>query len=321
MEQHRAAEPHVPVMVSEVCAAITPTDGETYVDGTFGAGGYARAFLDSAECRVFGIDRDPAAIERGRDLESRYQGRLTLIEGRFSEMEGLLAARGVESVEGIALDLGVSSMQIDEASRGFSFMQDGPLDMRMGAGGPSAADVVNDEPEGDLADIIYCYGEERHARRIARAIVEQRAESPITNTARLADIVGRAVPGGHRGRIHPATRTFQALRIYVNNELGENGELELGLAAAERLLAPNGRLAIVTFHSLEDRVVKSFLKDRSGKSTRGQSRHLPPVDSTGSITFSSERMKRPSQEEIARNPRSRSAKLRTAIRVDEARPQ
>lgn len=317
MEQQRATYSHVPVMVSEVCAAITPTDGETYVDGTFGAGGYARAFLDAAECRVFGIDRDPRAIEQGRALESQYDGRLTLIEGRFSEMDGLLAAHGVDTVEGVALDLGVSSMQIDDPARGFSFMADGPLDMRMGGEGPTAADVVNQEEESALADIIYRFGEERRSRRIAHAIVDQRRDSPIDTTGRLADIVARAVPPS-RARIHPATRTFQALRIYVNEELGDGGELGQGLAAAERVLAPGGRLAVVSFHSLEDRAVKEFLRDRSAQTNRNANRHLPATDTTGSVTFEPARSRKPTEGEVARNPRARSARLRAAVRTREA---
>ena len=316
MESQRATFSHVPVMVSEVCADITPTDGETYVDGTFGAGGYARAFLDAAQCRVFGIDRDPRAIEQGRALESQYDGRLTLIEGRFSEMDGLLAAHGVDQVEGVALDLGVSSMQIDDPARGFSFMADGPLDMRMGGDGPTAADVVNQEEESALADIIYLYGEERHSRRIARAIGEERRAAPIETTGHLAAIVARAMPPS-RARIHPATRTFQALRIYVNDELGDGGELGHGLGAAERLLAPGGRLAVVSFHSLEDRAVKEFLRDRGNQTNRNANRHLPANDAAAPMTFEPARLRKPSEEEIARNPRARSARLRAAVRNHE----
>ena len=314
METQRAASSHVPVMVSEVCAAITPADGETYVDGTFGAGGYTRAFLDAAQCRVFGIDRDPRAIENGRALESHYQGRLTLIEGRFSEMDDLLAAHGVQSIEGVALDLGVSSMQIDDPARGFSFRADGPLDMRMGGDGPTAADVVNTEEEPTLADIIYHFGEERHSRRIARAIAAQRLDAPIDTTGRLANIVARAMPPS-RARIHPATRTFQALRIYVNEELGDEGELENGLAVAEQMLAPGGRLAVVSFHSLEDRAVKSFLQGRSAQTNRNANRHLPENEPPAPAIFVPARLRKPSEEEVARNPRARSARLRTAVRV------
>ncbi|MDA0367791.1 MAG: 16S rRNA (cytosine(1402)-N(4))-methyltransferase RsmH [Proteobacteria bacterium] len=314
MEAHRTAPLHVPVMVSEVCAAIAPADGETYVDGTFGAGGYARAFLDAAECRVFGIDRDPAAIQQGRALESHYGGRLTLLDGRFSEMGALLAAHGVETVEGVALDLGVSSMQIDDPARGFSFMHDGPLDMRMGGDGPTAADVVNQEQETALADIIYQFGEERHSRRIAHAIVERRAEAPITTTGRLAEIVARAMPG-ERGRIHPATQTFQALRIYVNEELGSGGELEVGLSAAERALAPGGRLAVVSFHSLEDRTVKEFLRGHGGRSNAGTNRHLPETAAPAPATFALSPLRKPTDDEIAYNPRARSARLRSAVRT------
>jgi 16S rRNA (cytosine1402-N4)-methyltransferase len=314
-------------LLSEVLAALSPKDGEVFVDGTFGGGGYSRALLDACDCRVYGIDRDPRAIGAAAALQARYGERLTFIPGRFGEMRGLLGAVGITAVDGVALDIGVSSMQLDDAARGFSFREDGPLDMRMSgpAGdGPSAADVVNDSDEATLADIIYTYGEERLSRPIARAIVTARTAAPITRTAALADIVRAAVrrrSGKGRGdeTIDPATRTFQALRIYVNDELGE---LDRGLAAAEALLRPDGRLAVVSFHSLEDRRVKSFLAARSGSSAR-PSRHSPSLHARGiargavpSFCLISRKAVRPSAEETARNPRARSARLRAALRTD-----
>jgi 16S rRNA (cytosine1402-N4)-methyltransferase len=261
---------HRPVMLAEVVAALAPRAGKLYLDGTFGAGGYARALLEAAACAVVGIDRDSAAIERGRTLAATYGERLALIEGRFGDMAALLATRGIAQVDGIALDLGVSSPQLDDAARGFSFRADGPLDMRMGRDGETAADLVNRLPERELATLIAELGEERHARRVSRAIVHARAAAPITRTAALAQIVRGAVPPAKDG-IDPATRTFQALRLQVNDELGE---LDRGLASAERLLAPGGRLAVVAFHSLEDRPVKSFLRERSSEAS-GASRHAP----------------------------------------------
>jgi 16S rRNA (cytosine1402-N4)-methyltransferase len=242
---------HIPVLVDEIVLALAPRPGGVIVDGTFGLGGYARALLSAAPCRVVGIDRDPSAIIRGRTLVESYAGRLDLIEGRFSEMEKLLCAAGIDAVDGVALDLGVSSPQLDDPARGFSFRFDGPLDMRMGGAGPSAASLVNSLGEAELADIIWRLGEERLSRRVARAIVAARQEAPIERTAALARIVRSVVPASRDG-IDPATRTFQALRLYVNDELGE---LERGLGAAERLLKAGGRLAVVSFHSLEDRAV------------------------------------------------------------------
>jgi 16S rRNA (cytosine1402-N4)-methyltransferase len=303
-------------MIAEVLEVLAPRTGAIYVDGTFGAGGYARALMDAADCRVFGIDRDPGARARASALAGRYRNRLFFLPGRFGEMDRLLGERGVRQVDGVTLDLGVSSMQIDEAARGFSFRHDGPLDMRMSGEGPSAADVVNGASEADLADIIHMLGEERRARRIARAIVEMRAGAPITRTLQLADIVRRCQPAPRPGTdtIDPATRTFQALRMHVNDELGE---LARGLVAAEALLAPGGRLAVVSFHSLEDRAVKTFLRARSGRTPRG-SRHLP--DPAGeapapSFTLLSRRAVRPSAREVAANPRARSARLRAAERT------
>lgn len=304
---------HRPVMLTEVLAVLSPRDGGVYVDGTFGAGGYSRAILEAADCIVWAIDRDPDAIRRGEDLAAAYPGRLRLVHGRFGEMAALLRERNVALVDGVALDLGVSSMQLDEAGRGFSFRSDGPLDMRMGADGPTAADAVNSLTEEALADIIYEFGEERHSRRVARAIVEARQEERITGTLALAGIVRRTVPRSRDG-IDPATRTFQALRIYVNDELGE---LDRALVAAEALLRPGGRLAVVAFHSLEDRRVKAFLRARAGAVPR-TSRHLPAAQEEGRApTFSLIRggAAKPSNEEVKANPRARSARLRAAERT------
>jgi 16S rRNA (cytosine1402-N4)-methyltransferase len=303
---------HLPVLVDEVVLALAPQPGGVIIDGTFGLGGYARALLAAAPCRVVGIDRDPSAIARGQALVQAYPGHLDLIEGRFGEMEGLLHAAGIDAVDGVALDLGVSSPQLDDAARGFSFRFDGPLDMRMGSDGPSAANLVNSLGEAELADIIWRLGEERLSRRVARAIVAARQEAPIERTAALARIVRSVVPAS-RDSIDPATRTFQALRLYVNDELGE---LERGLGAAERLLKAGGRLAVVSFHSLEDRAVKLFLRDRAGAAPTG-SRHLPAETSRRTPSFHLVDRKAivPQVEEVTRNPRARSAKLRVAERT------
>jgi 16S rRNA (cytosine1402-N4)-methyltransferase len=338
---------HTPVMLRQVIEALSPRDGAIYVDGTFGAGGYAEAILAAADCRVWGIDRDPEAVARGQALAARHPERLNLIHGRFGAMDTLLGARQVFAVDGIALDLGVSSMQLDQAERGFSFRSKGPLDMRMGRGaaagtgegapgdaGPSATEVVNQLSEAELADIIHHYGEERRARQVARAIVAARRERPIEDTARLAEIVRAAVRAASKGRgkpqsrgagkggagkggagrgIDPATRTFQALRIYVNDELGE---LDRGLHAAERLLAPGGRLAVVSFHSLEDRAVKAFLRARAGTGPSG-SRHRPEAAARRDPTFLPlfRGACRPGRAECEGNPRARSARLRAAERT------
>jgi 16S rRNA (cytosine1402-N4)-methyltransferase len=305
---------HRPVMLTEVLAVLSPRSGRVYVDGTFGAGGYSRAILDAADCAVWAIDRDPDAIRRGEAMAAEYPGRLHMLHGKFGDMDRLLAERNVTLVDGIALDVGVSSPQLDEAERGFSFRADGPLDMRMGQEGPTAADAVNELDEKELADIIYQLGEERHSRRVARAIVEARKASPISRTLELAEIVRRAVPKSRDG-IDPATRTFQALRIHVNDELGE---LDRALAAAERLLSPGGRLAVVAFHSLEDRRVKAFLRSRAGSSPRA-SRHLPMAREEGrapTFRLLKTRAIKPSDEEITANPRARSARLRGAERTD-----
>lgn len=307
-----AAPRHVPVLLTEVLDVLRPKDGGTYVDATFGAGGYTKALLDAADCTVWAIDRDPTAIAAGRELEREYKGRLTLVAGRFGDMRELLTLIGVKDVDGIALDLGISSMQIDEPGRGFSFRADGPLDMRMGTEGMTAADVVNQLAEKELADVIYRYGEERASRKIAHAIVELRDKTPITRTNQLAELVRRVVRKSKDG-IDPATRTFQALRVYVNEELAE---LDRGLAAAEALLAEGGRLAVVSFHSLEDRRVKTFLLDRSGMGPR-PSRHLPEAEPEKTPTFRliERRPRQPSDDEVRANPRARSARLRWAERT------
>jgi 16S rRNA (cytosine1402-N4)-methyltransferase len=315
-----AAEPaspspsHVPVMLAQVLEALQPQDGGIYVDGTFGAGGYARAILASADCRVVAIDRDPQAVAAGQVLVAQSNGRLTLLEGRFSDVEALLENAGIAEPDGIVLDIGVSSMQLDQAIRGFSFLRDGPLDMRMGSGGPTAADAVNSLPQDRLANIIYVFGEETKSRAIARAIVAARAEAPITTTLGLVKAIERAT-GRQRAqdRTHPATRTFQALRIHVNAELDELVE---ALHAAERLLKPGGRLVVVTFHSLEDRIVKRFFASRSGK-LPAASRHAPDAasDNLPSFELPFKGHMAASEAEALVNPRARSAKLRAGIRT------
>ena len=302
---------HVPVMVDAVVAALAPRDDALYIDGTFGAGGYTRALLDAAHCRVIAIDRDPDAVQRGREFAKSLNGRLEIVEGKFGDMDRLLAdATG--TIAGIALDLGVSSLQLDTPERGFSFRFDGPLDMRMSGAGRTAADLVASLSEEDLAHLIRDFGEERHAQRIARTIVSARQQKPIRRTLELADIVRAAMPKAEPG-IDPATRTFQALRIAVNDELGE---LDRGLAAAERLLMPGGRFAVVSFHSLEDRRVKDFLRRRSDAAPRA-SRHepLPAEAPPPSFRLLQRRVLRPGPEETSRNPRARSARLRAAERT------
>jgi 16S rRNA (cytosine1402-N4)-methyltransferase len=306
----QASAAHVPVLLGEVLAALAPVPGETHVDGTFGAGGYTRAILEKGAARVYAFDRDPDAIQAGEALAASSGGRLTLVPERFSRMRQALADRGVEAVDGVALDIGVSSMQLDQAERGFSFQGDGPLDMRMSREGESAADFVNTAAEEDIADVIYRYGEEPKSRRIARAIVAAR---PIERTGQLADVVRKALGWRQGMKKDPATRTFQAIRIHLNQELAE---LEGGLAAAEQVLGPGGRLAIVTFHSLEDRLVKRFLKARSGDLPAG-SRHLPvaaraaPAPSFDAVA----KPVRAGEAELAANPRARSATLRVARRT------
>ncbi len=302
---------HIPVLGREALEMLKPRDGGIYLDATFGAGGYSRAILDAADTRVIGIDRDRTAIAAGFGLVDRSGGRLTLVEDRFSNLAGVCGAQGVSAVDGVVMDVGVSSMQVDEAGRGFSFRLDGPLDMRMGHDGPTAAEVVARVSEADLANIIYIFGEERHSRAVARAIVAARKETPITTTRALAEIAAKVV-WAKPGEIHPATRTFQALRIFVNEELDE---LHLALAAAERVLKPGGRLVVVSFHSLEDRIVKNFFGER-GK-TGGGSRHLPETaQSAPSFSILTKRPVTAGDDEVRANPRARSAKLRAAERSD-----
>lgn len=299
--------PHIPVLLDAVVEALAPAAGETMVDATFGAGGYTRALL-AAGASVFAFDRDPDAIAEGRALEAA-EGGLTLVPAEFSRMASELAARCAVPVDGVTMDIGVSSMHLDRAERGFSFQQDGPLDMRMAREGESAADFLNAADEADIADVLWRYGEEPKSRRVARAIVAAR---PLATTADLARVVRKAL--GHRphDKKDPATRAFQAIRIHVNRELDE---LAAGLDAAERVLAPGGRLAVVSFHSLEDRMVKRFLRERSG-SEGGGSRHRPAVAPTHAPTFEiTARAIRAGAAEVARNPRARSATLRTARRT------
>ncbi|SFI29540.1 16S rRNA (cytosine1402-N4)-methyltransferase [Bosea sp. OK403] len=303
---------HVPVLLAEVLQALAPQPGGRYLDGTFGAGGYARALLEAAPgATLLGLDRDPTAIAGGADLVAEMAGRLTLSQARFGELAEEAQRFQMVPLDGVVLDIGVSSMQIDQAERGFSFRFDGPLDMRMGREGQSAADILNESEEGLLANIFYHYGEERRSRAVARAVVEARRKEPLTTTKQLADLVAgivRTEPGG----AHPATRVFQALRIAVNDELGE---LVKALHAAEAVLKPGGRLVVVTFHSLEDRIVKQFMAARSGRSPAG-SRHAPVV-AIAEPTFSlvSKGAVAPSEAEMRLNPRARSAKLRAAQRL------
>ncbi len=302
---------HIPVLGRQAVEVLQPRDGGIYVDATFGAGGYSRAILDIRGTRVIGIDRDRTAIAGGFELVDQSDGRLTLVEERFSNLAEVCAAQGAPAVDGVVMDVGVSSMQLDQAERGFSFRLGGPLDMRMGHDGPTAADVIAKASEADLANIIYIFGEERHSRAVARAIVAARKEAPITTTRALADIVSKVVRS-KPGEIHPATRTFQGLRIFVNAELDE---LHLALAAAERVLKPGGRLAVVSFHSLEDRIVKNFLVERA--KAGGGSRHLPEVaQAAPSFVILTKRPVVPDDAEISANPRARSAKLRAAERTD-----
>lgn len=304
---------HIPVLLSEAVDALAPRDGGVYVDATFGRGGYTRAILGRAACRVIAIDRDPDAIAVGQALAAEMGDRLVLKHGPFADILPTLAPE----MDGIAFDLGVSSPQLDDPARGFSFRQDGPLDMRMGADGPSAADLVNGLPEAELADIIFHYGEERRSRAVARAIVAARTEAPIDRTATLAALVRRVVRPAKDG-LDPATRTFQGLRIAVNDELGE---LRRGLDGAERVLRPGGRLAVVSFHSLEDRAVKRFLATRSGRAD-GPSRHRPAAAESDrpapTFRLIGRKPTAPGAEEAATNPRARSARLRVAERTDAA---
>jgi len=302
---------HIPVLGRPAVEFLQPRQGGVYIDGTFGAGGYTRAILAAADCKVIGIDRDQTAIALGADLVDQSEGRLTLIEDAFSNLDAIAREAGFDAVDGVVLDLGVSSMQLDSADRGFSFRLDGPLDMRMSGEGASAADVVNSASERDLADIIFTLGEERHSRSVARAIVKARGQAPLETTRALAETVASVVRS-RPNEIHPATRTFQALRIYVNDELGELAD---ALQAAERIVKAGGRLVAVSFHSLEDRIVKAFLADRA--QNRGGSRHAPEVDRP--VPTFRTLTKRPvaaDDDEIMLNPRARSAKLRAAERTE-----
>lgn len=304
--------PHIPVLLNEVVESIAPKDGGVYVDGTFGAGGYTRAVLDAADCTVYAIDRDPDAIREGQKLVDVYKGRLHLLHGTFGEMAELVRGEGVDFVDGVMLDIGVSSMQIDRAERGFSFQKDGALDMRMSQNGLSAADVLNTFGEREIADIIYKYGEERFSRRIAAAVVEQRKTAPFKTTLEFADLIRRTVPH-KREDIDPATRSFQALRIYVNDELGQ---LESGLSAAHDLLKAGGRMAIVSFHSLEDRIVKTFMQEKSGK-TANPSRYMPVVEKqAATLKTITKKPILPTESETKFNPRARSARLRVAEKTE-----
>lgn len=310
-----AAMPHIPVLLSEVIESLAPEDGDVVVDGTFGAGGYTRAILGAADARVLAIDRDPDAVARAAPVVAEFGERFLFRAGRFGALDEIAREAGFTAVDAVVLDIGVSSIQLDEAERGFSFQSDGPLDMRMSRSGISAADVVNGYAEEQLADVIYQLGEERKSRAIARAIVRARAAAAFTRTSELAQCVLKVFHGRKVDGRHPATRTFQALRIHVNDELGE---LARALLAAERILQPGGRLVVVTFHSLEDRIVKRFLTHRAGREARG-SRHLPetPIKvSAPSFRIVNSRPLTPQKGELDLNPRARSARLRAALRTD-----
>lgn len=305
--------PHYPVMLAEVLEALALKEGGVYVDGTFGAGGYSRAILNTANCNLYGIDRDPSVKAFAEPLRQEFGERFSLLTGCFSEMKSLITEQNIDSVDGIVLDLGVSSMQLDQPERGFSFQQDGPLDMRQSQEGMTAAEVVNSFDESDIANILYRYGEERQSRRIARAIVAKRQEKLFETTLELADLIRDTIPRDRKAKIDPATRSFQALRLYVNRELEE---LETALNAAEKLLKDQGRLVVVSFHSLEDRIVKQFMREKS-QIAQSASRHVPEMPSTRMASFHVPKRKAiPATEvESSQNPRSRSAKLRWAIRT------
>ncbi|KNX42404.1 Ribosomal RNA small subunit methyltransferase H [Roseovarius tolerans] len=299
--------PHIPVLLRPLLAAVAPVTG-TWLDGTLGAGGYARGLLEAGAGQVIGVDRDPLALDLARDWGADYGDRLRLVQGNFAQMDDYAT-----SLDGVVLDLGVSSMQLDEAARGFSFRNDGPLDMRMSQSGPTAADLVNETPEAELANIIFLYGEERASRRIAKSIVRVREDAPIETTLHLAGVVERCLPRPKPGQTHPATRTFQAIRIAVNDEYGALIE---GLEAAERALKPGGQLAVVTFHSIEDRMVKRFLQIRAG-ATGGGSRHAPKIEQPDpQFTLKSRKAIVADAQELDENPRARSAKLRVATRTE-----
>ncbi len=302
----RDTAPHIPVLLRPLLKAVAPVSG-VWLDGTFGAGGYSRGLLAAGAEKVFGVDRDPLAFEMAAPWAGDYGPRLEMVQGVFSRLDEYAS-----DLDGVVLDLGVSSMQLDLAERGFSFMKDGPLDMRMSQTGPSAADIVNTASESDIADILFNYGEERASRKIARAIVKDREVQPFTTTLQLAGLIERLLPRQKPGQSHPATRSFQALRIAVNDEYGE---LVGGLEAAERALKPGGKLAVVTFHSIEDRMVKRFFQSRSGKS--GGNRYAPEAHETpAQFDLVTRKAVGPDDQELAENPRARSAKLRVAIRTD-----
>jgi len=304
---------HIPVMLEEVLATLQPRSGAIYLDATFGGGGYAAAILAAADCTLWAIDRDPDAIARGAALAAAHPGRLHLMHACFGDMLESLGRHGVTALDGVVMDLGMSSFQIDQAERGFSFRTEGPLDMRMGRSGPSAADLVNTLPEAELARILAEFGEERHARRVARAILRERATAPITTTGRLASIIRSAVPRDPSG-MDGATRSFQGLRIAVNDELGE---IERGLSAAETLLAPGGRLVVVSFHSLEDRIVKRHMAratGRAGAASRHDPASLMPRAAPDFAALTN-RAARPGDAETRSNPRARSARLRGMERL------
>lgn len=304
---------HIPVMCNEVVKYMTPQEGEIYVDGTFGAGGYSRALLEAANCTLYAIDRDPDVQPLADKMTARYGKRFNFLTGTFGEMDRLLIAEGINGVHGVVLDIGVSSMQLDTAERGFSFMTDGPLDMRMSKTGNDACTLVNEIEEEELANILYRYGDEHKSRRIARRIVEERAKTPITRTSQLASII-RSAAGKKSGKIDTATKSFQALRIWVNDELGE---LERALDAAEKLLLPGGRLLIVSFHSLEDTIVKRFLQNRSGKKDTVSRHQIVQEQEEESPTFTllKRSVIKPTEHEVSFNPRARSSRMRAACRT------
>lgn len=309
---HPLTMQHIPVLLSEVVGALHPVEGQVLLDGTFGAGGYSTALLEAGARQIIGIDQDPTAIEAAKPLKERFGDKLTLVHSRFSQLDHAAKQSVTGELNGVVLDIGVSSMQIDQAERGFSFQADGPLDMRMACDGVSAADLVNTLDERQLAQILYVYGEEKRSRRIAKAIVERRPDRAFTTTGDLAHIIQSVLGRSPKDKIHPATRTFQALRIAVNRELDE---LANALFAAEHALAPGGRLVVVTFHSLEDRIVKRFFADRAGRTPSG-SRHLPEqTKDQPSFELLSRKPQEATSDEIAQNPRSRSARLRAGIRL------
>lgn len=306
-------EPHLPVLLKEVLQYMTPKDGEVYVDGTFGAGGYTKAILDAANCKVYAIDCDPNVAIHAEKIAAEYKDRFKLLPGKFSHMAELLSAEGVERVNGVVLDIGISSMQVDQAERGFSFMREGPLDMRMNGEGMDAASFINNASEAELADVLYNFGGEKKSRYIAKAVLQARVKAPISTTTEFAEIVRSAVRG-KKGNIDPATRSFQAVRIWINDELGE---LERALCAAKKILAPSGRLVVVSFHSLEDSIIKNFFNSGSGKQ-EGLSRHMPVIATETQkpeIELITRKVVIPTDEEVENNPRARSAKLRAARKM------